>query len=455
MKKVTSILLLLLCFPAYSQPDSQTEQKSEPIENSFDPDNSMSRGDDATRPKAYNDYLTDENSLRDSLEIYFRQDVYAIEPRVRDNFQSLEHLSRVMNGIVSDSLSLLGRIEINSWTSPEPGEQYNDLLSRRRSNSLRQYILDRWAIPDSLIVANGRGVAWDKLRALVAESDMAYRNEVLDVIDNVPVETWGRVKPSDRWLTLLDSREKHLMDLYGGRAYKYLYDNLYPHLRYGSQISFFYKEIAPLANDISFRELSLADYNEPLQTFAALDQGPLYQRVPLFAVKTNLLFDAISVLNVEVEVPIKDRFSINAAWTFPWWVTKNNGYALELLLGTLEGRYWFGDRSNHSKLTGWFLGGYAEGGIYDFQWNDNGYQGEIYTSLGLTAGYAHTINKKETLRMEYSAGAGYFTTGYRYYEGRLSNKYLVWQYDGRYAWLGPTKAKVSLVWMIHKNRRIR
>lgn len=174
-----------------------------------------------------------------------------------------------------------------------------------------------------------------------------------------------------------------------------------------------------------------------------------------FAIKTNLLFDVATVLNIEAEFPIKNRSSILAEWNFPWWVAKNNGSALEVLSGSLEYRYWFGNRTIRPKLTGWFAGAYAGGGLYDLQWNNNGYQGEFFISAGLSGGYAHTINKKETLRMEYSLGVGYLETDYRYYEGRRDNKYLVWQYDGRQWWLGPTKAKISLVWMIQKNQNKR
>lgn len=441
--------LLLLCLATYGQTYGEMEQEETGrVDNLSGLDGYVATSNNTLNNASADDAAKIYNVV-DSLEIYFRQDVYAVEPHVKDNKESLDLLAEVMAKVMSDSLSTIGKIEINSWTSPEPGERYNEILSRRRSNSLREYILQRWDIPDTMIVATGRGVAWDKLRVLVEESDMRYRDEVLEIIDNEPVETWARVNPDDRWLTLVDSREKHLMDLRGGRAYKYLYDNLYPHLRYGSQISFLYDKIVPIV--ILPEELNLPEID--VRTVAL--EGDLYERLPLFAVKSNLLFDVASALNVEVEVPIGRRFSVLGEWMFPWWVAKDNGSALELLQGTIEGRYWFGDRSGKPKLTGWFGGLYISDGLYDMQWKNNGYQGELAKSFGFTTGYAHTINKKETLRLEYSVGIGYFDTDYRYYEGRQNNEYLVWQYDGKYSWFGLTRAKVSLAWMIHINRRVR
>lgn len=171
-----------------------------------------------------------------------------------------------------------------------------------------------------------------------------------------------------------------------------------------------------------------------------------------FAIKTNLLYDLLLTPSIEVEAPIKSRWSVAGEWIFPWWVTNNNGNALQILSGQVEGRYWLGDRHNKPQLTGWFAGLYAGGGYYDLQWNNNGYQGEFYIASGVAGGYAHTINKRGNLRMEYSLGLGYLSTKYRYYEGKQDNKYLVWQHDGRYTWIGPTKAKVSLVWFVDWKR---
>ena len=41
-------------------------------------------------------------------------------------------------------------------------------------------------------------------------------------------------------------------------------------------------------------------------------------------------------------------------------------------------------------------------------------------------------------------------TNYSYYEGRLQNSYLVWQRDGRYTWIGPTKLDINIGYLIHR-----
>lgn len=173
-----------------------------------------------------------------------------------------------------------------------------------------------------------------------------------------------------------------------------------------------------------------------------------------FALKTNLLFDAVTALNFEVEVPIRNRWSIATEWVFPWWTMNNHQadskrHRLQLLNGNLEGRYWLGNRSKYAPLTGWFAGVYMGAGLFDIEWKRKGYQGEFFIAAGAGAGYTHPISKH--LRMEYALGIGYLKVKYRRYEARYSTDerwHAVKTESGKRIWFGPTRAKVSLVWMI-------
>lgn len=174
----------------------------------------------------------------------------------------------------------------------------------------------------------------------------------------------------------------------------------------------------------------------------------------LIALKTNLLFDAASLLNMEVEVPLGKRWSIAGEWICPWWLWEREQVCLQVMSGNIEARLWLGNRTNRLQMTGWFVGLYAGAGLYDLEWKTKGYQGEFFIAAGLSGGYAHVINKKGTLRMEYSLGMGYMQTKYREYTPINGGEILAWQKDGKYTWVGPTRAEVSLVWMInHKTKK--
>lgn len=185
-----------------------------------------------------------------------------------------------------------------------------------------------------------------------------------------------------------------------------------------------------------------------------------YIRKPLFALKTNLLFNLATLANFEIEVPIGNRWSIAAEWIFPWWVLDNGNidskrHRLEINNVYLEARYWFGNRTDRKLLTGWFAGAYTSWGEYDFEYNKKGVQGEFIIPLGLTAGYAHSISKQ--LSMEYSLGIGYMDNNYKHYNAiwsNVDNRYHpIVDYQKHQTYVGLTRAKVSLVWMLNSKTK--
>ena len=199
----------------------------------------------------------------------------------------------------------------------------------------------------------------------------------------------------------------------------------------------------------NFQPTSYFNKTENKLRAATLERYRFAER-SVIAVKTNLLFDAATALNIELEVPIGKRWSIAGEYIFPWWLWENKQYCLQVLSGSLEGRYWLGDRVGKERLIGWFTGLYAGGGYYDIGLGDKGYQGEFFIASGISGGYAHTISKDGNWRMEYSLGVGFLQTKYREYvpkKGIDEQWHLIHQANGKQSWLGPTKAKISLVWM--------
>lgn len=163
------------------------------------------------------------------------------------------------------------------------------------------------------------------------------------------------------------------------------------------------------------------------------------------AVKTNLLYDLATALNVEIEVPIKNHWSVVIEDVFPWW-ERGNKYCFQLWEMGVEGRYWLSDNKYHrQKLSGHFVGGYVMSGKYDFQWKRRlNYQGEFW-SVGATYGYAFPIGKR--FKLELSASVGYLSTAYRHYNPAPDYGELILDpyKQGRVGYFGPTKLKVSLV----------
>lgn len=198
--------------------------------------------------------------------------------------------------------------------------------------------------------------------------------------------------------------------------------------------------------------------NKNISNILDISQNPTQPKLlhfipiqPLFAVKSNLLFDLATAINLEIEIPIRKKFSIGAEWIFPWWIFNHNKYYTQLLMGIIEGRYWFHRTNKQEILSGHALGVYIGGGYYDFQWKKKGYQGEIVPSVGVSYTYAHKVGKN--FRLEYSLGLGVSNTTYRKYTANDGYTEFPWLSSRRTCWVGPTKAEVSFSWLISKRAR--
>ncbi|MEG1648835.1 MAG: DUF3575 domain-containing protein, partial [Rikenellaceae bacterium] len=286
-----------------------------------------------------------------------------------------------------------------------------------------------------------------------------HRDETLSILDNVP-----EIIYNDRgeWV---DGCRRRLMNLRGGRVWSYLEDHIFPQLQSSSvaiTVYFAKRDLKPLSvPDVREVQLPIAETKLDLLQMPIIEpsvSAATPKRVPLFALKTNLLYDAVSALNVELEVPIGNRWSVAGEVVFPWWRSKSANLTMQLLTGTVQGRYWFGDRAGREVLTGWNAGVYFGGGMFDVQLFDpKGIQGEFFIAAGVSCGFAHSIGRN--LRLEYALGVGYMQTNYREYKMTRNTRYgdiKVWKYPwetSRNSWFGPTKLSVSLVWLLKHNTK--
>ena len=389
-----------------------------------------------------------DNSLskidRDSCLVHFRIGSSLVEKDYLSNNSTFQKLNTLL--LDSTYRSRIVSITTYATTSPDGILKENELLARKRSVAIRGYL--RWSYPwlKTIIINTNSDVnQWSGLIPYIEKDNtIPHKNIVLNILQNSGDEAQTIVR-------------EQLKDIDNGLVWRYILKHYLPYFRSGWCVINTLK--------VGNKKEIIAEIEEPVVVNIPTDTLPANheatppsgeldsQKTEYFALKTNLLFDALLMPNIEIEVPIGDRFSIAGEWMFPWWIGKNNDKALQVLSGTVEGRYWFGNRTERRKMTGWFAGLYAGGGLYDLQNNSKGYQGEFFIAAGLSGGYAHTINKRGNLRMEYSLGVGYLKTNYRYYVGMEDNKYLVWQNDGNYSWVGPTKLEVSLVWMLNFNRK--
>lgn len=378
------------------------------------------------------------------FEVYFHQGSSAIDTEHMDNARVLDRLGAIL--LSSTFIDGSGYLDIRSSASVEGGNIYNYNLAHQRLIAMRDFLVTKYPDIESYRIRMcGVIDTWQGLRELVG-SDMAIPNRdiVLDIL-NRDLSTADR----QRLLKAIDS----------GRSWQYIHTHYMPYLRRAAISA---DGTAPIIIENETPIVVVRETLEPFDTVTVTQKEPIAPldatstTKPLFALKTNLLMDMISAVNIEVEVPIGDRWSLAGEWIFPWWLWEDKQNCFQLLSGNLEGRYWFGNRLEKDVMTGWFAGLYAGAGLYDLEWDKTGYQGEFYIAAGISGGYAHTINRLGNLRMEYSLGVGYLSTDYKRYEAEYCT-YDHWHLNpkssGTYRWFGPTRAKASLIWML--NRKVK
>ena len=340
-------------------------------------------------------------------------------------------------------------IAIYAYSSPEGSPKWNNWLAVKRAEAAKAFILSNLSNDSILqpenIILHPMGENWEGLyEELYANYHLLNRDAVLRIMKaRVSTET-------KKW---------RLQNLDGGYTYTWIIRNHMPRLRVATWICVYMQKpdfVAPV----------FEDYKPDLGTIR-IDTLPLPELLPMpvvekrkstmFALKTNLLYDAVTALNAEVEVPIGKRFSVMVEDVFPWWKAGPNGnkYCLQMWTMSVEPRWWFYRKGMNDRLQGHFVAPYVMSGKYDLQWDTSiCYRGYGW-SAGLTYGYSMPLCK--WLNMEFSMSIGYLNASYQHYQPSPDYEHLYKDPDnaGRMTYVGPTKVKVSLVVPIRFSWRTR
>lgn len=369
------------------------------------------------------------------LENNFQQARYELE--FGENFSRLDRFIAAVDSVYGASVEPY-QIIIHSSASPEGDVQSNHMLSLNRGRSLRFYLMRHLANPPERILVVPHGEEWSGLEEILQRLDTPWRDDVLSIIRHTPD-------------TL--ERKRLIRSIDDGKVWNWLLKYQFPLLRraviaigipMNTEIIPPIEALTPSAQPDSCIGL----FSSPADSLA--DKTQKEKKGIAFALKTNFISDALLSPNVELEIPFGNRWSLALDWTFPWWLFKNNSYCEELLGGTVQMRRYFGDREKKGYFTGWYAGLNAGVGYYDFQIPPKGAQGE-YALAGISGGYSLRLG--EYFNLEFELGVGGILTQYRRYTPLENYSILLYQDTIWTYWLGPNRAKVSLVWRLGKKCR--
>jgi hypothetical protein len=161
------------------------------------------------------------------------------------------------------------------------------------------------------------------------------------------------------------------------------------------------------------------------------------------ALKTNLLYDVLLVPNIGIEVSLGRQWTVAGEGMLAWWSSDNKHRYWQTYGGYLTVRRYLG--TNQTPFTGHHVGAYGLALTYDVEWGGKGYQASKFGfGGGLEYGYSMAVGRR--LNLDFSLGIGYQGGEYKEYEPQ-GDRYM-WLATRQRHWFGPTKAEVSLVWLL-------
>ena len=385
-------------------------------------------------------------SEKDSVKVYFRVSDTHIDTDFSGNGETLDS---IFHKLATDSMLYgpsrrLRSVKVTGAASPEGSVKLNRYLSEKRADAIFDQFRSHGLLTDTLTSFTFIGRDWHGLQKEV-ESDLnvPYQADVLSLLERIN----GDNPPTH---PLAD-----LKSLHGGAPYRYLLSELFPELR-ASRLTVEYERLFPAIRipDLPLESPELTTVLNggirplPIALGRVKECRPFYM-----ALKTNMLYDALLLPNIGAEFYAGKNISLTADWMYGWWDRDRTHYYWRAYGGNIGARWWFGKAAHEKPLTGHHLGLFAGVITYDFELGKGGIMGGIprgtlWERCNFISGveYGYSLPVARRLNIDFSLALGYMGGKYLKYEPKYG--FYIWQSTHRLHWFGPTKAEISLVWLI-------
>ena len=351
-----------------------------------------------------------------------------------DNTEKITDLRSFLSEIKKDSTIVIKKVKFKGTASPDGGYEFNVWLSENRLRTFKELVYEYVDIPDSIIIANVSDIPWDDFRLKVAQSEIPFRDEVLEIIDEGPsIVPWFNNRH-------IDKRLLKLKKLHKCTVWEHLKSPILRDLRFG-EVQFYYQHLLPklqappLFSNASFE-------NAPETTLRAYEYDVWIPRIHL---KSNLLGWLLLIGNAGIEIDIARHFSVN----IPIYYSALDYFTQTVKFRTLgiqpAVRYWPRTTVNegffanvHGSVAYYNL---AFGGKYRKQ--DHKGKTPAYGG-GLGVGYRIPIGGR--WHMEFEVGVGAYKLDYDLFDN--INPTIHGQLAGRkkMIYFGPDQASVSFTY---------
>lgn len=423
----------------------------------------------------------------DEFQIHFRFDRADVDTTFKDNQRSTREMIHVLN-----SSSTIDSITIRAWASPDGGVRRNRILSKERAVKTKEFLLSN--TPDSTVLSAERIKIFpmsENWEGLTEKVEARYRRHDRDkVLKTLKDQSIGN-----------ETRKWRLEQLDKGYTWDFLTRIYCPELRIATVITIYHNSIStqngsdvtetcttgttnststtttsttsststaitgtatPVTTTTGTTTAGTTTTGKAIRTTDSTEttgsettDGTVITEATdtvtdtgaakvIMGLKTNMLYDLAMTPNIGVEFNLGKGWSIGANWAYAWWKNDPKAFYWRVYGGELDVRKYFGKKSKDRALSGHHIGLYGQMMTYDFDLGKTGIISDLSYGGGIEYGYSLPVAK--SLNIDFGIGVGYLGGEYKVYKP-MDDCY-VWQQTRQRHWFGPTRAQISLVWLI-------
>lgn len=350
--------------------------------------------------------------IADSVRVYFPVSQTEIFDAYMGNADSLRSFADRLAREDSLGKRPLLSVKVRGSASPEGPAAFNAFLARARADTLSARLRRMIHVPDSVVSISSRAVTFDMLRKTARPDTLGQRGNAT--------------------------------------AYRHMLRHIFPSLRTASLVVTYadakpYQSPSKIMTPATLARVDTAHIIAPEQPSAPSGDNVKW------ALRTNLLFDALAAPNIGAELYLGRNFSVQGMWTYAWWSHRTKNFFWRLYGGDVGLRWWFGKLARRRHLSGHHIGAYAQVLIWDFEFGGRGYMGGVpgcaiwdRANVGAGIEYGYSLPVTQRLNFDFCIGIGYLGGSCRQYIPQCG--YYVWQSTRRLNYVGPTKLEISLVY---------
>lgn len=340
-------------------------------------------------------------------------------------------------GSIEELRDRLACVWIGGSASPEGPLRWNLKLGRYRAEALANYLTRRTGLSGQLHVFN-LGEEWSLLdETLAAHPDFPNGERLRAILAEEPDG---------------EARKRQIRMLDGGETWRRLIRELFPPLRNARLLVVSYRpkqEAIVPPPGVGMPYLRKDQEFSFLPKYGVEPVAPVGTRGWRIALKSNLLFDALLVANLGVEISPWTHWSFDIpVYYSPY--DKAPDRNVRLLAVQPEIRWW-----PREAMSGHFVGLHAHTAGFNIALNDYArYQDPNHAlwGLGLSYGYAMSLGKSNRWGLEFTLGAGFARYHYDAYRNWTNGPKFK---SGSDCYWGITRAAVSLSYQWDLSRKTR